>query len=762
MKAKIYISLLMISFCSSLFAHQGIIKGTVIDSLSLNGLPYVSVMLEGDNKKQSVITNDFGIFSFSDLEIGKYKLSFFIFGYTSKTIFVELKDDEIKTIPITILLNRNILKLSEITVKDSKDLGQTINTVSKIDMLVRPINSAQDMLRLVPGLFLAQHQGGGKAEQIFLRGFDCDHGTDFAVFLDGMPVNMVSHAHGQGYADFHFVIPETIDKLSVSKGPYAAKYGDFATAGAGEFTTKNYLDRNMVKLEYGNYDTYRAVAMVNLLSKKQLNDSILSQSAYVAGEYNYTNSYFDNKQHYFRYNIFGKYTARYKEKTLINFSASTFNSSWDASGQVPTRAVTQGLISRYGSVDPTEGGTTNRTNINLAITSNINNHSIFKNRFFYSNYNFNLYSNFTFFLVDTVRGDQINQTEKGRNMYGYTGSYETNTYLGEKKLSTVIGLSSRTDMSEVMLRHSQHRTVLDTFVVGNLFQENAAAYIDETLQLTEKFTVNAAIRADYFLFSFKNLKTDSLSGIKQVFKPSPKLNITYNVTNNTQLFAHVGYGFHSNDARSVVQQQVKNQNNVPTALGYEIGATFKPFKNILINAALWGIDLQSELVYEGDVGVIAVTGATRRLGVDVSLRWQLYKSLFFDADINYAHSQQLNAPKNQSYLPLSPVLTSVAGLSVKSKKGFGGSLRYRYMSNRPANEDNSIQAMGYFLVDAVVNYTTSRFQFGLSAENILNTTWNQAQFETLSRLKNEKTAVDELNFTPGTPFFAKGSIAFYF
>ncbi len=664
-----------------------------------------------------------------------------------------------KTTKDSLVKNDNAINLKEVVISDSKNNQAASEIISGIDKQLRPTNSAQDLLRLVPGLFIAQHAGGGKAEQIFLRGFDSDHGTDFSVNIDGMPVNMVSHAHGQGYADFHFVIPETVDKLKVYKGTYNTAYGDFATSGAGEFSTKNSIGKSMVKAEVGQFDTYRAMVMLDLLRGKHLLTKNY-ENFYVAGEYYYSNSYFQNKQHFFRSNIFAKYNAQLNKNNFFVLSGSNFNSGWDASGQIPQRAVGDGAIDRFGSIDPTEGGATGRTNVNAILTTTLKNGDIIRNQGYYSYYQFNLYSNFTFFLNDSINGDQINQTEKGRNIYGYKFSYEKNSLLGSKKLKTVIGAGTRIDDGIVSLTHTVKRLVLDTFSIGHLNQQNASAYLDETLDLTTKFSINTGLRFDYFDFTFNNFQYDSLSGRKQVPKVSPKLNLYYSVSSGVQLYAHAGYGFHSNDARSVVIN--KADHSLPTALGYEVGSTFKLGKSIIVNAALWGLDLQNELVYVGDEAIVEINGATRRLGADLSIRWQLTENIFIDGDINYSHGRFVNVPDNANRIPLAPSLTSTGGISYKRTKGFNASLRYRYIDSRPANESNTVVALGYFLLDAVVNYTTSKFQIGLTAENLLNTKWNQAQFDTQSKLRGESMSVSELHYTPGTPFFLKGSFAFFF
>ncbi|MBC7865394.1 MAG: TonB-dependent receptor, partial [Bacteroidia bacterium] len=410
--------------------------------------------------------------------------------------------------------------------------------------------------------------------------------------------------------------------------------------------------------------------------------------------------------------------------------------------------------------DNTEGGATDRSNANLSLITSFKNGALMKNQVYYCKYHFNLFSNFTFFLEDSVNGDGINQTDKGRDLFGYNGTIEKKTQIGNKSLRSVFGLGTRVDMTEIMLRHEVKRVILDTMVLGKLAEQNINAYIDETIQLSPKFSVNAALRADYFYFSFKNSLGDSLSGNSSKTKLSPKLNLYYDVKPTVRLFAHGGFGFHSNDARSVVLKLAEN--SLPRAIGYEAGSTFKIRKKILVNAALWGLDLENELVYVGDAGIVEINGATRRLGADLSVRCEITKYLFADADLNYSHGRFLALPEGENFIPLAPSLTSTGGLTLKQEKGFNASLRYRYINSRPANENNSVVAKGYFLLDAVINYTQSKYQIGISVENLLNSEWNQAQFDTESKLKNETQSVSELHYTPGTPFFIKGSVSYTF
>jgi hypothetical protein len=737
------------------------LRGTVTDSLSGQPLAGVSVGLVG--QLGGTATDALGQFRLAGLAAGTHQVRLGALGYRLKTSEITLVSGE--TRGLTTALATTNLNLAEVTVSQARDPNQTLAAISHIDQTLRPINSAQDLLRLVPGLFIAQHAGGGKAEQIFVRGFDADHGTDFAVSIDGLPVNMVSHAHGQGYADFHFVIPETVEQLRVYKGPYTARFGDFATAGAGEFTTKTSLDRSQVKLEVGRFDTRRALVMLDLLGTHHL-FSKRPESAYVAAEYNFTNSYFDAPQHFKRFNGLFKYTGQLTDRTSLTLLGSHFTSNWDASGQIPDRAVSEGLISRFGSLDPSEGGSTNRTNASVVLTTALPHDAVLRQQAYYSRYNFSLFSNFTFFKNDPINGDEIDQTDH-RNLYGYTGTYDRDNRLAGCNLHTVVGLGTRIDASDLGLRRAVQRRILDTVSTGRLYEQNINAYLDETLELTDRLTVNAAVRADLFIFQFRGQKADSAAGFVPLTgrvtrgRVSPKLNLYYQLSPAVQLFVRSGLGFHSNDARGVVQG-TGSFNALPRATGAEVGSTFKPVPSLVVNAALWTLHLQDELVYSGDEGTTESAGPTRRYGVDVSARYQLTGRLFLDADVNYSHGRIVNAPEGENRIPLAPSFTSIGGLTLKNPNGLSASLRYRHIDSRPAQEDNAIRARGYFLLDAVANYTRPRFQLGVTAENLLNVAWNEAQFATDSQLRGEATSVNELNFTPGTPFFIKLNTSVFF
>ncbi|MDQ3017322.1 MAG: TonB-dependent receptor [Bacteroidota bacterium] len=724
--------------------------GRVVDATSGEVITGATVFVSTENIGTS--TDLLGQFKITDLDGQSYPLTISYLGYVTQVVSAT------SGVPIVVRMEAAILNLEEIVVNNQKDIFRTMSIINKIDLELRPVQSSQDILRVVPGLFTAQHAGGGKAEQIFLRGFDIDHGTDIEVSVDGMPVNMVSHAHGQGYADLHFLIPELIDYVDFNKGPYYAQHGDFNTAGYASFNTKNVLDHSLLKFQVGNFDTYRAVGLIDLLGKKPEQH----HHAYLASDLTFNNGPFQSPQYFNRLNLMGKYNGLIGENKILTISLSTFSSSWDASGQIPDRAVRSGLIDRFGSIDDTEGGITSRSNANIQLLQILNNGGVLRNQLYYVKNKFKLYSNFTFFLNDPVNGDEIRQSED-RNIYGYNVQYNKEGNLGEMGLTSQVGFKIRYDKTdETELAHTKGRNEFISYkALGNINQLNAALYVDEVLEVSDKFTINAALRFDQFGFDYTNLLTPFYDH-KVVFKNtiSPKLNFFFTPGPAVQVYLKSGIGFHSNDTRVVVAQQ--GIEILPKAYGVDIGTFLKPVPALLLNIAGWMLDLEQEFVYVGDEAVVELSGKTRRYGVDFSGRYQATKWLFLDLDMNYTVPRSLEDEAGENYIPLAPTFTSIGGITTKFGKGFNASLRYRYIGDRPANENNTVTAKGYTLLDGGITYTQSKFELGLTFENILNVEWNEAQFDTESRLQYEAESVSELHYTPGTPFFLKGSFSFFF
>ena len=752
----LYTFMLCVLATHSAFAHPfGNVKGVVLNDQTNEPIAAATVIL--DNFKTTTDAN--GAFEISQIPIGKYQIRIEKEGFETKTGPLSIFGD--KTSEMRILLKISFLKLPEIVVTADRALSAASSTVlNALDFQLKPVNSAQDLMRNVPGLVTAQHAGGGKAEQIFLRGFDVDHGTDVSASVDGIPVNMPSHGHGQGYLDLHFLIPETVKNTDIAKGTYDAANGDFTTAGAVKFRTFDRLDKNLFQVQVGTVPTQRTPSVSRGLLMYQLptNNKI---SSYVASEYIYAPSYFESSQDFKRFNFMSKTNFEIGENGNLKLLLSHFNSNWNASGQVPERAIESGLITRFGAIDNTEGGKTSRQNVSLTYTQVLQNQS-FEAQVFVSKYDFSLFSNFTFFANDSINGDMINQKDD-RLIAGVNTKY----VVSNKKNKFTVGAGLRYDDIENGLFLAPKRQVTATTASAKIYETNTHLYAKNEFELTPKLRAEIGLRFNYFTFDVTdNIPTDAVysnySAKNHQMQVAPKLNVTYSLSNNYKLFLNAGRGFHSNDARSVVQD--KSNNKLPDAWGGEIGLQMRPLSKLLISAVVWGLELDNELVFTGDDGTTENKGASRRVGIDLGVRATITDWLFADFDVNLAKGRLLEKRfgatlPTDNLIPLAPNLTSTGGLTTHFPCGndgkIEGALRYRLVGERAANEANSVRALGYEVVDLSVFYKKSCYNIGFTVENLLNTKWNEAQFDTESRLKGEANPVSELHFTPGTPFAAK-------
>ncbi len=696
-------------------------------------------------------------------------------------------------------ISDDVVELNKILVTGERVYSTaSSSTIREFDLNVRPVSNAQDMLQLAPGLIIAQHAGGGKAEQIFLRGFDADHGTDVAISADGIPVNMVSHGHGQGYADIHFAIPELIESIDVFKGPYFARHGNFSTAGALQFRTKDQIDDDILKVEGGAFNTRKYTGMFQLPTTNE------NTNAYLAGQYYSTDGPVESEQNFQRFNVFSKFHIHLNDTNELSFSASSFSSAWDASGQIPIRAVDSGLITRFGSIDNLEGGQTGRQNLNLIYTATAENKSTFLIQPYFSSYNFKLFSNFTFFLEDPENkngGDMIEQTDQ-RTVLGLNTEYHYTKSISSIQTTTTLGGGFRSDDIGVSLWHSPNRRRLTQRVNAGIVERNLFLWGEEEWIVNPKLRFQLGFRGDYFTFNVEDhldplinetITLPHASGYAQQAIFNPKFNLVYRLVESVDIFMNVGTGFHSNDARDVViektisnlkqtfsaqglsEQQINDHlvqmnfnpdhagvHTLPRAVGGEIGTRQRLFKRLNIGVACWWLDLDEELVFVGDAGETEISGRSRRLGIDVEARAQLLSWLWLDTDLNLSRGRFIDEPDEANEIPLAPRLTSTGGLTATHPSGIEASLRYRHIGDRPANEDNSVTAEGYTLVNLGLSYKISSSKYFIVVENLFDVDWNEAQFDTESRLAHETEPVSEIHFTPGNPLNWQAGVSFQF
>ncbi len=755
---KIYLFLLFINQFLVVFAQNemplGSIKGQIIDNI--NKQPLQGAIITISTLNSAFLSDEKGAFYIPKLATGKYIVHIERENFSDKKLIINILEN--KTIPLNIELAIASFELETITIKSDRGISaSSTQLMNALDFELRPRNSAQDMLRNVPGLFTAQHAGGGKAEQIFLRGFDADHGTDVAAFVDGISVNMPSHGHGQGYLDLHFLIPETVQSANLMKGPYFAQFGDFATAGAVAFKTYDKLEKNSFQTEVASTPTTGRALMSNrnlLLFELPLQSNKIN--SYVAADITYSHGYFDAKSDFSRHNIFSKINYKLLNNNSLSFIASTFGSTWKASGQVPERAVGSQIISRFGSIDPSEGGKTSRQNLSLT-HQKIGDEQQIETQVFYSKYDFQLFSNFTFFLNNPQNGDEIEQTDD-RHVVGVNSKYS----ITKNNHFVNMGIGTRADFIKNELWNTIDRTRTDSVANANIKEQSLFFFVKDEIKINDKLKVEIGLRANQIFFDVtdniaSNTTYENYTGKNNQFTVSPKINVSYSLTDNYKLFFNVGRGFHSNDARSSVQE--KGNNKLPLATGGEIGFLLRPHPKMLFNIALWGLALENELVFIGDEGATENNGASHRYGIDISGRFNLLLNLVADVDVNISRSvfvEKIFAKRLQSdyYVPLAPRLTSTGGFTYR-KNRVETSFRYRHLAARPANEDGSVMARAYTVLDLNAAYTLHSNRFAISVENLLNQKWNEAQFDTQSRLISETIPVSEIHFTPGTPIALK-------
>ena len=621
------------------------------------------------------------------------------------------------------------------------------------DFELRPHGRPADVLRLIPGLIIDQHQGGGKAEQYLLRGFDADHGTDLALFVDGVPVNLRSHAHGQGYADLHFLIPETIRAVDALKGPYFAEHGDFDTAGAVRFLTRDSVEENTLEISGGSFDTQRYLALLS-----PTRDRV---KTLVAAEGYRSDGPFDHPNGYVRFNLFAKATTDLTEDMRASLSASHYRAEWHGSGELPARTVRSGLVDRFGAIDPNEGGVTERTNVNLDYVWKVGESQKLSVNAYASYYRLTLFNDFTLFLNDPDRGDMINQRDR-RWLGGLDAQYEVKQRPLGMPLTTTAGVQYRIDTPRVVLASAVQRHQVGRVQDVDIVEQSVSPFVKLDLVPIEKVRLVTGARGDVFTFDVKervNITDGRASGAATKARPNVKANLILGPWLATELFANFGTGFHSNDARAVIANPKLDA--LPTATGYEAGFKSRILPRTELSATYWFLNLSSELVFVGDDGTTQARGKTHREGLEVATTISLLDWLTFKGDFTWTRRAEF--VDTGFPIPLAPRWTARAELTARLPWGLSTSAEMRYLGDRVADDFGFHTARGYTLFNWNARYRYKALEAFLSIENLADTKWREAQFFFTSRLPGEPAGgVPDVHFTPGNPRTFLGGIGLHF
>ncbi|GAC1502077.1 MAG: TonB-dependent receptor [Vulcanimicrobiaceae bacterium] len=561
--------------------------------------------------------------------------------------------------------------------------------VGHAELEKRPILRPGELLETVPGVVISQHSGEGKANQYYLRGFNLDHGTDIAITVGGIPANMRTHAHGQGYSDINWVIPELVNYVNYRKGTYFADTGDFSTAGAVDMMYFNALPNNILSLGGGPYGQARFLLADS--PAVGANGHLL-----YALEYIHENNNFDHPDNYRKYNAFVRLSHQSAD-TSWGVTGQAYEAKGMSTDQIPLRAVQRGDIDRYGQIDPTDGGRTHRYAFS-ADYSHDSGRAVTRLNAYAVDYSLHLFSDFTYFLNDPVNMDQFGQVDHRV----VTGMNVARTWKGPVAANT-LGYQFRNDnIKPVSLYLTKARNIIGTTRIDNIVETSHALYAQTEQHLSKKFRVSAGLRADLYTFTVKDLRPEN-SGIVTAGIMSPKLTFAYAANSRTEFYLDFGQGFHSNDSRGILEtvdpgtgqttdpgtgQIVRGATPLVRAQGQELGARLAIGQRLRSTVSAWNLDLASELVFAGDAGTTSPGRPSNRYGIEFSNFWAPAPGVTYDLD--YASS----AAKFTNY---DPVGTLIPG-SVKDVVTFGatldrarsfGSLRLRYFGPRAFIEDGS-------------------------------------------------------------------------
>jgi hypothetical protein len=619
----------------------------------------------------------------------------------------------------------------------------------------RPTLRPAEVLEFVPGVIVSQHSGDGKANQYYLRGFNLDHGTDFATFVDGMPVNMPTHAHGQGYSDLNWLIPELVDRMSYRKGPYYADEGDFSSAGAAHIRLANGLPRGLASLTLGGNGYARAlVANTAALTTGKL---------LYAFEAAHNDGPWDKPEDFRRYNGVLRYSFG-EGSTRSSLTAMAYTAKWNATDQVPQRALDSGLIGRFGAIDPSDHGQTTRTSLSYDLFHALDDGE-FKLNAYAIQSRLDLFSNFTFFLDPSNgnHGDQFEQAEH-RQVYGLNTSRVWRTTLAGLESNNTLGVQLRHDrLSPVGLYAAEGGQRLSTTQESQVRETNLGLYAENDTKWLPWLRSVAGLRTDQYHFDVAS-SIDANSGKRTSTISSPKLSLIFGPWDKTEYFFNYGYGFHSNDARGVTAT-VKAKGGDPTdpaiplvrTRGSELGLRTEIVPGLQTSVALWQLNIASELVFVGDAGETEASGASKRHGIEINNHYVAKPWLLFDADLALSQSrfnEDQGDPANAGrFIPGSVRTVASFGATVTDFGPWFGQFQLRYFGPRPLIEDNSQRSRGTTLAYARVGYKISPdVKVAVDVFNLFNRKASDIDYYYASRLQGEPSeGVNDTHTHPAEP-----------
>ncbi|HEY2629781.1 MAG TPA: TonB-dependent receptor [Usitatibacter sp.] len=613
----------------------------------------------------------------------------------------------------------------------------------------RPVLRPAEILEFVPGVVVTQHSGDGKANQYFLRGFNLDHGTDFATWVEGMPINMPTHAHGQGYSDLNFLIPELVRRIDYRKGPYFASESDFSSAGAAHVFLQESLVTDLAQLTVGENGYRRAVLA--------LSPEVPHARTLLALEMDENDGPWDNPEGLRKWSGIARY-ARGGPTNGFSVTAMGYESRWNSTDQIPMRAVEDGTLSRFGAVDPTDGGNTARYSLSFEGRSG-DAQGLWEASAYAIASRLDLFSNFTYFLDHPHTGDQFEQSEHRTILGGALGRRWASRWGGLDVIQSA-GLQLRRDnLDPVGLYETVARQRTSTTREDRVTEASAGAYYEAGIQVNEWLRTLAGVRYDRYRFDVASDNAAN-SGADSSGIVSPKLSVVLRPWERAEIFANWGEGFHSNDARGVTEtvdpstgEAVQRVTPLVRSKGGELGFRAEPLPGWQSSIAFWQLDLDSELVFAGDAGTTQASRPSRRRGIEWSNHYAAAEHWLVDLDLAFNKARFTDDTPVGPYIPGALERAVSFGISAVNLGPWSGNLQLRYFGPRALIEDDSVRSQSTTLVNGRIAYRIDgNWRVMLDGFNLLDRTASDIEYYYASRLRGEAAAgVNDIHFHPVEP-----------
>lgn len=742
------------------------LAGRVLDQTgaSLSG---VNVTLLVNDRALSTTSDDEGLYLFDRVPSGRGELTYRLLNFSvlKRTVMLSERTSVTADVVLTLSLNADIVVTGTRTFRNIADVENPADNligianaasegaITAAQLETRPVMRAGEVLETVPGMIISQHSGEGKANQYYLRGFNLDHGTDFSTTVAGVPVNTPTGAHAHGYADVSFLIPELVSGVQYKKGPYFADEGDFSAAGAANINYVNRLERPEIHLNAGNEGWGRVLAAA----------SPRVGSGYLLGavEVNHSDGPWVRPDDYRKLNGVLRY-SRGDNRNGFSITGMGYWADWDSTDQVAERAVASGQISRFGNLDPSDGGKADRQSVAVDVQRSNGPSSVRATGFVLRN-SLNLFSNFTYFLDDPVHGDQFEQAER-RTAVGGRVTYRRLGHAFGRDAESAVGFQVRRDwLDPVGLYRTENRQRLSTTREDRVGQTIAGLFAQSEIEWTRTFRTTMGVRADAYQFSVtSDNPLNSGDGSSQLV--SPKFGAVLGPWNGTEFYVNAGTGFHSNDARGAVIRvdpvsggRVDPVTPLVRARGAEVGLRSVSIRGLHSTVALWYLGLDSELLFVGDAGTTEAGPPSRRVGVEWTNYARITPWLMLDGDLAFSRARFTDRDPIGDYIPGALDRVISAGLTVEPRQPFFGSLRVRHFGPRPLVESASVQSKSTTVWNGEAGYrVSSKARLVLELFNVFNADVSDIDYFYASRLPGEPAqGIEDIHTHPALPRAAR-------